>query len=217
MKEYFLSCMNCNKKFEVSAHEFSRKQYDYRKTGKRFFCSDDCRFAARGHKKVLPVTCTNCGKEFIPSGNLHKRAKSSNRFCSNSCAATYNNTHKKFGTRRSKLEAWIEEKLRNLYPDLEILFNDKSAINSELDIYIPSLKLAFELNGIFHYEPIFGEDKFDKIKENDNNKFQLCQQNGISLCIIDTSSQKYVTESSSQKFLDIILKIIEEKDEKVLP
>lgn len=212
MKEYFLLCMNCNKKFEVSAHEFSRKQYDYRKTGKRFFCSDECKNLALGYKKILPVICTNCGKEFVPKENVRKRAKSSNRFCSSSCAATYNNTHKKFGTRRSKLEAWIEEKLRNLYPDLEILFNDKSAINSELDIYIPSMKLAFELNGVFHYEPIFGEEKLDKIKENDNNKFQLCQQKGISLCIIDTSSQTYVTESSSQKFLDIILKIIEEKN-----
>ena len=53
------------------------------------------------------------------------------------------------------------------------------------------------------------KEKLDKIKENDNNKFQLCQQKGISLCIIDTSSQKYVTESSSQKFLNIIRKIMQ--------
>jgi len=49
-----------------------------------------------------------------------------------------------------------------LYPDLVIHFNKKDAINSELDIYIPSLKLAFELNGIFHYEPIFGKENFLK-------------------------------------------------------
>ena len=44
--------------------------------------------------------------------------------------------------------------------------------------------------------------------KNDSNKFQLCQQNNISLCIIDTSSQKSFTELSSQKFLKIITEII---------
>ena len=75
-------------------------------------------------------------------------------------------------------------------------------------IYIPSLRLAFELNGIFHYEPIFGQDRLDKIQSNDGNKFQRCQEQGISLCIIDTSKQTYVKESTSQPFLDIILDII---------
>ena len=37
------------------------------------------------------------------------------------------------------------------------------AINSELDVYVPSLNLAFELNGIFHYEPIYGEKKLNQI------------------------------------------------------
>lgn len=73
------------------------------------------------------------------------------------------------------------------------------------------MKLAFELNGIFHYEPIFGESKLNKIQQNDINKFQKCQENRISLCIIDTSSQKYVKEQTSIKFLNIIKEIIDNK------
>ena len=80
-----------------------------------------------------------------------------------SCAATYNNKNKTHGTRRSKLECFIEKKLSELYPDLTIHYNQKDTINSELDIYIPSFKLAFELNGIFHYEPIYGEEKLNQI------------------------------------------------------
>jgi hypothetical protein len=33
-----------------------------------------------------------------------------------------------------------------------------------LDFYFPELRFAIELNGITHYEPIYGEDKFEKIK-----------------------------------------------------
>ena len=138
--------------------------------------------------------------------------KVKNNFCSQTCAGTYNSTHKTKGNRRSKLEIYLEKQLINLYPNLEIHFNRKDAINSELDIYIPSLKLAFELNGIYHYEPIYGKDKLSQIQNNDNRKFQACIENTIELCIIDTSTQKYFKESTSKKFLDIITNIIERKE-----
>lgn len=100
--------------------------------------------------------------------------------------------------------------MQELYPNLIFHFNHKDTINSELDIYIPSLKLAFEINGIFHYEPIFGKNKLHQIQNNDNNKFQLCQKHNISLCIIDTSSQKYFKEQTSKKYLNIITNIIDQ-------
>jgi len=70
------------------------------------------------------------------------------------------------------------------------------------------LKLAFELNGIFHYEPIYGPKKLSSIQNNDHRKFQACAEAGISLCIIDTSGQTYFKESTSQKYLDIIISIV---------
>jgi hypothetical protein len=144
---------------------------------------------------------------FIKSNSEIK--KHSNHFCCKSCAATYNNKNKQTGTRRSKLEVWLEEKLISIYPNLDIHFNRKDTIGSELDIYIPSMNLAFEMNGIFHYEPIFGQDKLEQIQNNDSNKFQKCQEKNISLCLIDTSGQKRFTEKSSQKYLDIITQIID--------
>ena len=84
-------------------------------------------------------------------------------------------------------------------------------IDAELDIYIPSLNLAFELNGIFHYEPIFGEKKLNSTKNNDKRKFQACLEKNIELCIIDTSTQKYFKENTSNIYLDIILKITDNK------
>lgn len=169
------------------------------------FCSRACVHKFNTTKQL--IVCKRCCKEFYKTLGQIKR--SPNHFCCKSCACTWNNMHKKYGTRRSKLEVWIEERLMQLYSDLVIEFNQKDAINSELDIYIPSLKLAFELNGIFHYEPIFGKEKLKSIKNNDNRKYQACIDAGISLCIINTSAQSYVKPKTSQKYLDIICRIIE--------
>jgi len=132
--------------------------------------------------------------------------KVKHNFCSRSCAAKYQNAHKTSGYRRSKLEMYLEAKLAELYLDLEILYNDRQTLGNglELDIYIPSLKLAFELNGPFHYIPAFGKEKLDKIQNNDYLKLQKCQELGINVCVIDVSKEKPFTEKRGQKFLDII-------------
>lgn len=174
------------------------------------FCTRSCHSKSnnKGKEKQL-VVCKNCNKEFLKFPK--EIEKYPNHFCSHSCSASYNNTHKSSGNRRSKLEIWLERQLTLLYPDLKIFYNNTEAINSELDIYIPSFKLAFELNGIFHYEPIFGEEKLNKIQNNDERKFQACLEKQIELVLIDSSSQKYFKEKTSEKFLKIIVEIINGK------
>lgn len=201
-----MKCYYCSKLFTPTKY----RKYAL-KTGRnnKVFCTQDCFFKHRRNSKT--ISCTYCNKEFNKTISEISKSKSGNHFCSRSCSATFNNKNKTTGNRRSKLEKWLEEQLIKLYPNLEIHFNRKDSINSELDIYIPSLKLAFELNGIFHYEPIFGKDKLNQIQNNDNRKFQACLEQDIELCIIDTSQQKYFKPKSSQKFLDIITEIINTK------
>ena len=134
-----------------------------------------------------------------------------NVFCSRSCAAIWNNMHKTTGCRRSKLEMWLEAELTKKYPTLDIDYNQTDTITAELDIYIPSLKLAFELNGIFHYEPIYGKDKLSRTQNNDKRKFQACLEKQIELCIMDVSMIKHFKEHRCQPYLDIIIKLIETK------
>ena len=105
----------------------------------------------------------------------------------------------------------MEQILPFKYPNLEFHFNRKDAINSELDIYIPTISLAFELNGVFHYEPIYGADKLKQIQNNDNRKFQACLERNIELCIIDVSAMEYFKIDKCQKYLNIITDIIEKK------
>ena len=199
-----LTCDNCGKIF---TRRRSRIKFKIgRKATKtiKTFCSQEC----RGVNNKIIKPCANCGK--LVSRQLHefKENKSGNIFCSKSCAATYNNLHKTTGTRRSKLEIWLEEQLRNQYPNLEILFNGKEAINAELDIHFPKLNLAFELNGIYHYEPIHGQEKLSSIQNNDGRKFQACLEKGIELCIIDSSKMVVFTMKGAEQYLKIILDII---------
>jgi hypothetical protein len=199
-----LSCYQCNNTFYVKKTYISsilKRKLNFSK-----YCSKNCQYKSK--IKIINVKCGHCGNSISKKRSEIKKSKSNKVFCNHSCAAKHNNTHKLHGCRRSKIEIWIEEQLKILYPKLNIFFNNKTIINSELDIYIPSLSLAFELNGIFHYEPIYGNNKLKQIQCNDENKFFLCQQKKINLCIIDISSIVHFKPLRSQKFLDIICNII---------
>ena len=198
-----VECFHCKTTFVRDKRFVTRA----RKSDRNLFCSLAC--VGKSQKKRLTVSCLQCAVSFEKSKYLCE--KSPNHFCSQSCSATYSNTHKKYGIKRSKLEFWLEQQLTSLYPTLEFHFNRKDAINSELDIYIPAFKLAFELNGLFHYEPIFGPEKLTLTQNNDQRKFQACIEKGISLCVIDVSHQKRFKESTSQPFLKIITDIIQSK------
>jgi len=197
-----LICSTCGVHFDRPSASCFHKT----KTGK-YYCSPDCQYKSM-MTKVL-VDCKQCGKKFFKA-KCHIK-KFPNNFCCHSCASRYNNKHKKWGCTRSKLEIFIEKQLTLLYPSLEIHYNRRDAINAELDIYIPSMKLAIELNGIFHYEPIFGEEKLKYTQNNDKRKFQACLEKNIEFCIIDTSKSSYLNEKKNLEFLLIITNIIDTK------
>lgn len=199
-------CYNCKKSF-LTFKKYILQTIKGNKKYANKYCSTLCQ--SNSSRTRLIVNCLGCNICF--EKQLSEIKKTSNNFCSQSCSTSYNNKHKSTGNRRSKLEIYLEEQLTILYPNLLIDFNKKDAIGSELDIYIPSLNLAFELNGIFHYEPIYGINKLDQIKNNDISKSKACHDAKIDLCIIDTSSQTYVKPSTSQKYLDIITNIINQR------
>lgn len=202
-----LKCYNC---YNIFHKQKKRIKSDLKlKKNSCKFCSHKCANDFRKKTLNILIPCKNCDNKIVKKSYELKKHK--NQFCSKSCAATYNNKNKSTGNRRSKLESWIEEQLILIYPQIEFHFNRKDTINSELDIYIPSFELAFELNGIFHYEPIYGSNKLNQIQNNDISKSKACIDNQIDLCIIDTSSLKYFKPIHAQKYLDIIVNIINQR------
>lgn len=202
-----LQCHHCNKIYLKRKKDIARELAH--NLGECKYCSSKCHNIYK--TTSINVNCTLCNKEISRKQSELKKSKLT--FCSKSCMAKYYNKHRIIcykidGKIRSKLELYIEQQLKNIYPNLEILFNERLIINSELDIYIPSLKLAFELNGIYHYEPIHGLNALTNIENNDQRKFLKCHENNISLCVIDTSKQTRFTEKSSIKYLNIITELI---------
>ena len=88
-------------------------------------------------------------------------------------------------------EGWISE--TRLFNEIKNHFKNRKVIQharlkflgkQHLDIFIPSLKVAIEYQGMQHDEPIDyfgGLDAFLKNKERDELKKKLCQENGIKL------------------------------------
>lgn len=202
-------CLVCDSTF-FTTKDLIKRSLKPNPRHKNNYCSRVCQQKSRISDDTFNTTsCATCGIEVTKKVSASKRHK--NTFCSHSCSTKHFNKNKTHGTRRSKLEVWLEERLTILYPNLPIDFNKKDAVGSELDIHIPSLNLAIEINGIFHYEPIYGIDKLGKIQENDISKSKACHDAKIDLCVIDASGQKYFKVSSSKKYLDIINQIIKER------
>lgn len=80
----------------------------------------------------------------------------------------------------SSIQRSIFEFIKELLPDVEILLNDRSVIKPyELDIYIPSKKIAFEIDGLYWHQNTPTIDKQE-----------LCGGKGIQLIHIDDRALK---------------------------
>ncbi len=181
-----LQCLHCCKVFPLEKHRVQRAVE--RGTGK--YCSQTC--ARHARRTSQEVTCANCETIFRKHGVELKRT--GNHFCSRSCAAQYNNRHKNLGAgRRSKAEDYLSSLMCRDFPALKIIQNDRALLSSglELDIVIPLLKLAIELNGPVHYFPLFGEQKLAKIQAADISKQIEIQSIGYDLLVIDISAYGY--------------------------
>lgn len=181
-----LRCLHCTKIFLLEKYRVQRGI----ERGTAKYCSQTCARHARRTSKE--VHCANCQALFRKHGVELKRT--ANHFCSRSCAAQFNNRHKNLGaSRRSKAEDYLSGLIRRDFPSLEIIQNDRALLPSglELDIVIPHLKLAVELNGPIHYFPLFGEQKLAKIQDADISKQIEIKRLGYDLLVVDISTSGY--------------------------
>lgn len=101
---------------------------------------------------------------------------------------------------RLLIEAHFNKPFPNVRP--EWFLSEEGQI-MELDMFNEELKLAFEYNGVHHYEPIFGEEALQKTQKRDNYKKELCAKFGIKLIHIkaikrNTSKKKLIAHITEE-------------------
>ncbi len=196
-----VDCENCGTQTTKSNGRYNQSI----KNGWNFFCSIKCRYVFQEKGKEFP--CAWCLKTIRKTPAQIRQTKS-NVFCTKSCAARYNNRHKHSGTRRSKLECYLEKQLKLNFPNLDFLCNTKKTIGFELDFYFPELKLAVEINGFLHYKPIYGSEKLERIQEIDREKANKCSQLNIKLCVVDVSCEPHLTQKIKEKHWRTIKQLV---------
>lgn len=95
-------------------------------------------------------------------------------------------------------EAWVSETLLyrtvcRLLPGREVLFHHRPdwLAGLELDVFVPSLNIAFEYQGAQHYQAVSawgGEEALGKLKIHDMEKGRLCSRRGIRLVEVPYTS-----------------------------
>lgn len=151
----------------------TNKNYEWVMTEKRR------KWYKSSHKKRIKINCLTCNKEIeIISSRLGKT-----KFCNGSCRNNFNN--KIIRGTRSRAELMLENSLKNEFPHLTILSNNRTILNGlEMDIYIPELKLAIEWNGIHHYVDVRNDGNLLKRQEADKRKKKLIREMGLRLIVI---------------------------------
>ena len=105
----------------------------------------------------------------------------------------------------SKIEKFLKEGLTS--EGYDVIFHMKGLIpaeNLEVDLFVPSLKTAIEIDGPAHFLPIWGEDSLQKNIRSDAKKSGLILSKGY--CMIRVKQiNKNVSEKSKRKPLALIL------------
>lgn len=125
----------------------------------------------KGIKQIVPIICPNHGI-FYQTPDKHINAKEGCPLCKSS---------------------HMEEEMRNVLLNNKIDFNEQQRFNwlgkLSLDFYLPEYNIGIECQGIQHFIPIdytnkgeeWSEQNLKEIIKRDIQKFNLCQENNISL------------------------------------
>jgi hypothetical protein len=96
IQNYGLVCFHCGKVFLPK----NRQSYNSRKSllkrkGRKYYCCKECEILGKGHSIANETPCQTCGKIFKPE-------RAGMKFCSTSCAASYNNSLRKVSDSHKK-------------------------------------------------------------------------------------------------------------------
>lgn len=112
-------------------------------------------------------------------------------------------------------EKLLFETIKEIYTDAIYNYHNKEILGKQsIDVYIPSLRIGIEYQGLQHFIPISwfgGEKSFNKILERDRRKLSICKDNDIKLlyyseCNIPKDFNEYNVISDKEELFKLIEK-----------
>ncbi len=113
----------------------------------------------------------------------------------------------------SKLEKILLEELSNLGYVVEfhkehLLLNEKV----HLDLWIPALRTAIEIDGPSHFSPLWGQEKLKKTQQTDNIKDGILLNSGY--CIIRIRQEKSVSNAYASRLVSALVQCLQQIERK---
>lgn len=144
------------------------------------------------HYQKINCTCASCGKQYITNVRVLQR-----------CPACFPEDWMN-GT--SKLEKFIYEYISGISP-YPVIHNAFDVLkNKELDIYIPDINLAFEVDGDYwHGCKSTDKQVFNDIKNHSGDKQKECYKKGIRLITIKECDFRNRPEVFKRFINDLVL------------
>lgn len=131
----------------------------------------------------VKIKCKKCGFAFKQTPNKHLSGEG----CPH--------------CKSSILEKETQEFLKEHRIEFKTEHKEKWLGLQRLDFYLPQYKAAIECQGSQHFAIFYNtEEGFEKIKENDLKKYNLCKENGIKIFYYAKENKRYIPE----KYIDKI-------------
>ena len=108
----------------------------------------------------------------------------------------------------SKMEHFLVDSLRN--NGHTVLHHDMALPdqNLEVDIWVTNKDVIIEVDGIFHVEPVYGDEKLRKTKAADTRKNNLLVKNGFAVIRLIVT-KKHISDNDYRIIEDKVLKLVE--------
>jgi lysozyme family protein len=180
---HFVRHISCNHKYPVSYHNF--------KAGNR---CPKCTKRLKITKEKISECLEENGYRLVKYNGKGSQTNHlvEHILCGHQYPVNYDSFNNA-GHRCSQCCAYSSEKLcRNVFErffcNKFVKVRPKFLQGLELDGYCQELGIAFEYNGIQHYElghfHYYTKEELEKIQDNDRRKLEICNRHGIKLCVI---------------------------------
>lgn len=205
-KKITIKCFLCGKQIEKRKYEVLERNFCSRKcTATHYGQLNKKPKQIRNPKPIIPLIhkkCSLCDSELLRSWRDVRNSKTKTFFCNKSCKTKYLHKFQIKHKCRSKAETYLCNLIKTEFPNFEIQENVRTILSGslEIDIFLPSKKLAIELNGPVHFFPIWGQETLEKVQNKDLRKQIEIQKLGLNLLVVDIS--RLNSTKKTEKFLD---------------